>query len=475
MKKLSIILIFSVLCAILMYFASEPLDNFSVGVYFSSLAIQIISIINIFSKRDQPYSLYKTFYLFSLFFFGIAPLLQFYKGINLWSSNPLRVSDYLNINILIIIILLLYQLFYYFFYQYNIYKKNNKYILKPGISKKHIRVVTKLEVKNKLDHLQTSHLIILSVLSFILVFYANNYSILSMLFRGGDFKETVGLSSTSHLVIFRIFQPLSMMSLLYYILIKAKNRLVLIFLAISALITCFPFGMARFSAAAMYIPLMLLLVPWLRSKNNFSISFIMGLLIVFPFLENFRYFKPGESIKIGFNFNMFLQGHFDSYQNFAHIVVDNIITWGRQLLGVIFFWAPRSIWPDKPIGSGYYLADVKRLTFSNISCNFFAEGYINFGFIGIFLFIIIISFITARIDKIHWTVSVNSKSNYINVIYYVLIGMLFFMLRGDLMSSFAFTIGFLFSIWLVHKIAGIKIKKISVSSKNSKDLINNEQ
>lgn len=451
-----------------MYYASEPLDNFSAGVYFSSLAIQIISIINIFSKKDQPYSLYKTFYLFSLFFFGIAPLLQFYKGITLWSSNPLKVSDYLYINIIIIIILLLYQLHYYFFYHYNIYRKDKKLILKPGVSKKHKKLVSKLEVNNKLDLLQTSHLILLSLLSFILVFYANNNSILSMLFRGGDYKEYVGLSSTFHLIIFRIFQPLSMMSLLYYILIKSKNKLVLIFLTITALITCFPFGMARFSAAAMYIPLLLLLVPWLRSKNNFSITFIMGLLIVFPFLENFRYFKPGEPLKIGFNFDMFLQGHFDSYQNLAHIVVDNIITWGRQLLGVIFFWAPRSIWPDKPIGSGYFLADVKRLTFSNISCNYFAEGYINFGYIGIFLFIIILSFATARLDKIHWTVSVHSKTNYFNVIYYVLIGMLFFMLRGDLMSSFAFTIGFLFSIWLVHKVIGLKIKKISLSNKSSK-------
>ncbi len=99
------------------------------------------------------------------------------------------------------------------------------------------------------------------------------------------------------------------------------------------------------------------------------------------------------------------------------------------------------------------------MTFSNISCNYFAEGYINFGFVGICLFIIILSFVTARLDKMHWTVSVHNKNNYFNVIYYVLIAMLFFMLRGDLMSSFAYIIGFLFSIWLVNKVARIGIVK----------------
>ncbi len=85
------------------------------------------------------------------------------------------------------------------------------------------------------------------------MFKANNSNILSMLFRGGDYKEVVGMSSTTYLIIFRIFQPLSMMSLLYYILSKSKNIFVYIILIISALITCYPLGMARFSVAAMYI------------------------------------------------------------------------------------------------------------------------------------------------------------------------------------------------------------------------------
>jgi hypothetical protein len=126
----------------------------------------------------------------------------------------------------------------------------------------------------------------------------------------------------------------------------------------------------------------------------------------------------------------------------------------------LFFWIPRSFWPTKPIGSGAFLAEEQGFFFTNVSCNYFAEGYINFGIIGIFIFIIVLSFVTAKLDKMYWTICVNSRNNYFNVIYCVLLGMIFFMLRGDLMSSFAYSIGFLFSIWLVYKVASFKIKRV---------------
>lgn len=443
MNKILIVL-FSALCILLMYFSAGPIDNFSLKVYITSIIIQLISIYHIFSKESQGYSLNKIFYLFSLFFFGISPLFQFYEGITQFGARHLKENEYFYMNLLLIVIMILYQFFYFLFYQ----KK---------ITSKRIEFISKLEINNKLNIIRTLLILLVSLISFFMIFKANNNSILSMLFRGGEYKDTVTMSTTIDLIIFRVFQPLAMMSLLYYISSKSNNIIVYTILIILALITCSPFGMPRFSAASMYIPLLLLVVPFLRKRNVFSMIFIVGLLLVFPFLDNFRYFDA-DSVKFGFNYDMFLQGHFDSYQNFALVVSDNMVTWGRQLLGVILFWVPRSVWPNKPIGSGAYLAEEQRLIFSNVSCNYFAEGYINFSYIGILLFIIILSYATAKLDKMYWTISMYNKNNYFNVIYYVMIGMLFFILRGDLMSSFAYTIGFLFSIWLVYKIASIKIK-----------------
>jgi hypothetical protein len=294
-----------------MYFASSPSDNFSTSVYLSSITIQIISIYNIFSRDNQPFSLQKIFYLFTLFFFGIAPLLQFYNGTTFFGSRKIDGYEYTYMNILIILILVFYQLFYTYFYKQKIKEKRRNFILK-------------LDINKKLNSLQTFLIVSLSFASFLLIFNVNNNSILSMLFRGGELKDLVEMTSVKSLIVFNVFQPLAMMCLLYYISSKSKKILVYFILTLLAIVTCSPLGMPRFAAVAMYIPLLIFAVPLLKKKNIFSIVFILGLLIIFPFLENFRNYS-GNSIQLGFNFEMFLQGHFDSYQNFTLVVSENIV------------------------------------------------------------------------------------------------------------------------------------------------------
>jgi len=77
------------------------------------------------------------------------------------------------------------------------------------------------------------------------------------------------------------------------------------------------------------------------------------------------------------------------------------ITYGRQLVGALLFFVPRSIWPNKPVGSGHFVAENMLMTrysfwFTNISMPFPGEGYINFGILGIILF----AFILALVSKI---------------------------------------------------------------------------
>lgn len=428
-----------------MVFSIEPLGNFSNRVFISSLLIQFISILFIFHKDKSPYSLNKIVSLFFYFFYGVAPLLQFYNQSSFFGARTISETEYFYMNVLIIFIFLFYQILYYFFWQ----KK---------IANSQIIFFQKYSLEQKLNFIQTILLIGISVFSFFMVFAANNFNLMSMFLRGGTLKESVIDSSTSSLLIFRVFQPLAMICLFYYILSPSKKVAVYFILTILAVLTCFPLAMPRFSAAALYIPLLLIAMPIMRKKNVFSLSIVGGLLLVFPFLNNFRYFSENAEIKIGLDLKMFLAGDFDSFQNFTLIVSDNIITWGRQLLGVLLFWMPRSIWSEKPIGSGAFMAQEEGYFFDNVSCNYFAEGYINFGLFGIILFVLLLSLLSARLDKIYWQIIYNHKSNYFHVIYMVLIGMFFFILRGDLMSSFAYTVGFLISIWFVYKIMKIAVK-----------------
>ncbi len=441
-----LIIVFSIISMGLMVFSIEPMSNFSNRVFISSLLIQLIAVFFIFRKENTPYSLNKIVSLFVYFFYGVAPLLQFYDGASFFGARPLKETEYFYMNLLIIFIFLFYQISYYFF-------------LQRKITNSRIRFFEKFSLAQKLNPAQTLLLIGISLFSFFIVFWANNFNLFSLFFRGGALKESAVESGTTSLIIFRTFQPLAMMCLLYYILSPSKKKVVYLTLTVSALLTCFPLAMARFSAAALYIPLLLIAVPIMRKKNIFSLSVVGGLLLVFPFLNNFRYFSENTEIKTGLDLNMFLAGDFDSYQNFTLIVFENIITWGRQLLGVLLFWLPRSFWPDKPIGSGAFMAQQEGFFFDNVSCNFFAEGYINFGFWGLVLFILLLSFVSARLDKTYWQIIYSKKHSYFHVIYMVLIGMLFFILRGDLMSSFAYTVGFLISIWFVYKVMKMTVKK----------------
>lgn len=420
-------------------------DDFSVRVYVSNILIQLASVFFLFKDQSKPYSLNKIFYLFTLFFFGVAPYLQFQSGSAFFGSRPIQEEEYFFMNVLILLMMLIYQFVYTLFLQ----KKKSHTM---------IRIIDGFTINDRMRKTQVLLLLALAALSFFMIFRANNFSLLSMLFRGGEFKESTVGSQASRLIIFRLFQPLSMMCLLYYISVKQKNSIILAMLALLTLITCFPLGMARFSAAALYLPLLLMIVPWFKKSNLFSITFILGILIVFPFLDNFRNFSGSSKIHLGLNFDMFNQGHFDCYQNFTLVVMGDLITFGRQLLGVFLFWIPRSVWPDKPIGSGAFIAETEGFYFSNVSCSYFAEGYINFGFLGILVFTILLAYITARLDRYYWDFVSRKKDNYFRVIYLLMIGMLFFILRGDLMSSFAYTIGFLTAIVLVYKVANLNIR-----------------
>lgn len=215
----------------------------------------------------------------------------------------------------------------------------------------------------------------------------------------------------------------------------------------------FPPILSRNVVATVYGSLLLVLFPKLKKSRAFVVLFSVAFLIIFPFFDVFRYndFKninlldtlknTIENIAAGWT-----EGHYDAYTTYSltlDYVRENGITWGRQLLGVLFFFIPRSFWPSKPIGSGAFMAE--RLgTFTNISCSLPGEGYINWGIIGLILFGLFLGMISQRIDNTYWDNSINSYR--IETLYPILIFMFFFMCRGDLLSSFAYLCAFIF-VW----------------------------
>ena len=379
-------------------------------------------------------------YLFIYIFIGIAPLYQFSKHVTLWGGEQLTGDHFFITNCVIIIALLVYEIFYILFYNQNKTHLNQE--------KKKQRRITKV------------YPIAIAVFSTAITLYVfRTYPMLLILreLRGEEIIRFNAFNNTSLNLIYTIvIRPIPLIVLVFYNFYFNKFDKVCIFLLIISLITNFPLALPRFYVAALYLPLIFsflkkLIFHHILIKN----CFILGILYIFPFLNQGRTVEQIEDISFStsINYEMFLEGHFDTFQNFTRVIINNTVTWGEQMLGVILFWVPRTIFPNKPIGSGGYIAHLYGLNFDHISLNYWGEGWINFGLIGVLIFSIILAFVNAHLDYKFW----HNRGHLLSkVIYFVYLGLMFFILRGDLISCFAYTIGMFLSAYLCYKAFNLK-------------------
>ena len=406
--------------------------RYSFLLLFLSWMISVISLTQAFSYDRQPYSLYKVFHVFFIFFLGIAPAIQFKHNVSFWGVSTFSKNQYILGNLIVISILIIY------IFLYKIIKPNEK------------NRCSKYKLLHLKQEISWKRLVYISTLFSLFYLWYRGFSFYSLLFRSVENDPRINLSQSQALIINSFIRPIPLVCWYIYKIRATRIKFSIeIFLAIMAILIAFPTGMARYQTASLYIPILLLYSKSFKKNINFVLLLSIGLVFIFPILNVFRRvyegFNPLDAIVVDIFADM-LQGHYDSYQNLLYVVDNGVITWGRQLLGVFFFWIPRGFWPNKPVGSGAFVAITQNFSFSNISMNFFGEGYINFGILGILLFVVIIAFLTKYLDSIFW---IFRNHTLVKLFYPFLLGLFFFMLRGDLMSSFAFTLGAIFSVSFV--------------------------
>ena len=245
---------------------------------------------------------------------------------------------------------------------------------------------------------------------------------------------------------------------------KPVDWLLLCMQGVALLIVCFPFGMARFKMAVIYIGLLLIIFPFLRKGSWFLWMMILGLVVIFPVINAFRRISFEEVNLFETIINVltsilddFLEGDYDAYTMFMltqEYVAEKGLSYGMQLVGVLFFFIPRSVWPTKPVGSGQTAAEFFNWGFTNLSCPLPAEGFINFGIIGVILFAFILSKAVKVLDDTFW-----ERNNLgVKVVYIFIVPFLFFMMRGDLLSSFAYLVGFSVPVVLLYNLNALCVK-----------------
>ncbi|SET31301.1 hypothetical protein SAMN05216348_11516 [Olsenella sp. KH3B4] len=234
-----------------------------------------------------------------------------------------------------------------------------------------------------------------------------------------------------------------------------NHRLTLALSGLCVLISCFPTAMARFNVAAVYLGIFIIgFRSFTTKKGLFAFFLLVGFLLAYPFFNAFKYLESGTQsslislVESSFA-SGFLSGNYDAYSTFFWVTnycSDVSITYGRQLLGALLFFIPRAIWPTKPVPSGQMIFEYYGRAFTDIACSLPAEGYLNFGIFGVFLFAIVFALLVRKIDGGYWMARI--RADYmplktINLYYPFLLSLVFYLLRGALMTTMTFVIGYL--------------------------------
>ena len=190
---------------------------------------------------------------------------------------------------------------------------------------------------------------------------------------------------------------------------------------------------------------MLFLLPWKRWSSAFNVAVVVaGLLLVFPFAALFR---QSTNVEIGNTFaNVTLVGHlvhsgdFDAFQQVANsvIAVDSEgVHAGRQLLGSLFFFVPRSLWESKPRPTGEVVAQSVGYTYTNLSEPLWAEFYIDGGFVLVALGMVVYGGLAGRLDRSLRKSDRTAGARLVSLVVPIFAGFQVFLLRGALMPAVA--------------------------------------
>ncbi|MDF2653064.1 MAG: hypothetical protein K0Q73_8869 [Paenibacillus sp.] len=208
----------------------------------------------------------------------------------------------------------------------------------------------------------------------------------------------------------------------------------------------------RYWFGTVALALFFTMAPWKRNSYiNYAVSFTLVLILIFPYADLFRRSLNAELVISSLTSPLIYKGDYDAFQ----IIMESIryvgnhgIDFGRQILGAIFFWFPRSLWYDKPYGTGQTIGESLDFSFTNLSAPLWAEMYVGFGVFGVAVLFYIYGVLSRWMQKRY--MEKGSKSLF-GVIMPFLAAYQIYLLRGDLMNGMAYLSLFLICSYVFSK------------------------
>lgn len=297
-----------------------------------------------------------------------------------------------------------------------------------------------------------------------LLFYLYQFYIQALFVKAGEFGYGLNVDSKAGYLFVEFFlRPLIFNLGLTFVLLGPKNIFYKAFFIVVIIFAASPSGVSRFLAAALYIPLVLVMITMRREKNEIVLSenfylfpnlLLFGTFFIFPILEIFREFSLERYSTFSF-FEYQESGAFDAFQMFLRALDLGSVSYGYGFLGALLFFIPRSIWPSKPITSGIEISQLAGLRLGNVSMPIIGEFYLNYWFFGIIVGAPLIAMLFKKIDWYYLRYR-NSNLSLGHLVYFQLAGLVLYNMRGGFLSSFAYSISILTTWLLIILLIGSK-------------------
>lgn len=368
--------------------------------------------------KNKGFNTFAAILLFYFLFLFLAPLYQLNERVSFWGRPFPEISVFAAAKFLSTIFLLTYVLIY-----------------------KSLKLKVKIR-KHQLRKYSIAKIYVVSLVCGFIVLDYYNFKIVNFIFRNVS-DASFQNEGPMYLIISKFLRPLPVV-LWYTLKIHTERKLSLtdIIPFLYLIIVLFPTGIPRFLSGTIYLSLGFIFIAKNLSARSWILGIVGSIIIAFPLLNKFRY--DNNSLDY-LNSNVFLTEDFDSFSSIYETINYEEYSLGNQLIGSFLFWLPRSVWAQKPVGSGRMLAEDLNYSYNNVSVNYIAEGYLNFGIGGVILFAIILGIYSRYVDR-----SMAKNTSIWPVIFSF---QLLFIMRGDLMSSIAFTV----SLYVCYRVSKIML------------------
>ena len=385
-------------------------------------------------KDEAPFSLNQIWWIFALIFLGVTPAMQAAMHRTPWRDGDVMPATMLRANVLIIACLLLY------------------FALRRMLSRRW-PVAATLPMRTASfspSKFYTLAVVLIAGCGAVSLWL---YGIQGLFLRSA--AEAHVLDRDTSLILLGdkgargILLLLSLLTSDLYRQKKITTPAAILLLG-AVLVLAFPLAIPRYLAFTFYGAWLIIFFKnrLARARCFFRSALAAVLLLAAPATSELRYIGTPElaahlSHPSDIIAHTFLRSDFDAYSSLCRAMQFTAregITNGRQLAGVALFFVPRKVWPEKPVGSGALLFSKHPLRggFVNVACTYLGEGWINFGWAGAIIFTLLMALLIWRYDTCYKA----GRSGYAMLFYPAAFGLLMFILRGDLLSSFAYTAGF---------------------------------